>query len=697
MKRLLAACLAVILIASAFLPAFVPGTVIAQGPPGGRIERLDLRDTTVSEAVRLIAELSGANVIATGEAGDRRVSMVVRDTTVRGAISSIARVSGLSFTYDSETEAYLLLTQRQFANEVVVIRDGDTRIFTLRHQNVVTAARIIRSLFGSRVSLDIDTADPDALVIADTPIQASRTVGNTNNTSSSSDDDDDEDGEDLDPDTLTPDQILQVLGINRPGEVAVSDAAEFLGLEPTIFITVNRDHNLLFVRTADETALDEIQKIIRVSDRPTKQVLLEMKILSLDLDDDFRSIFNFGLASDDDETFISPRGNGTTGRSGTVLGDFALEAGTLFFQFISANLFSQIELLERQGRVRTVATPLLVAANNSPAELFVGAETVLVRGFESDTVVNENSTITTNTTETEIREVGQTLEILPRINGDGTITLAVRQESSTVIRGGATIPTLGEGGDPIVVDIDTVSTARVAGTVTALNGTTIAFGGLINESRAVVNEQVPVLGDVPGLGTLFRGDTEAQERSELVIMLTPHVYSTAGAGEPISRQALARLSRNPDIDRGGFGGSDGATPVTQPSADRQSFVELTRFAAAMAHGTLPPRGGVYDGIVPTDLRSSAPTVFGLSGGVVAEPVAIWRKGGTYVTTVVLENALDTVVTLDLRQLRGNWLAATLESDILAPRGQVGSRNYVYLLSAEPYEEVVGRAGPGGAL
>lgn len=691
-----------IILFAALLLTLHPQQGAAQGPPGPRIERIEFRDTTVSEAVRLVAELSGANVFATGEAGDRRLTMIVNNTTVRGAISSIARVTGLSFTYDEETRAYLLLTPEQFANEVVVIRDGDTRIFTLRHQNVVTAAKIIENLFGDRVSLNLDTEDPDALVIPDSAIQASRTVGggssgsNNNNNDESGSSNSNDDGEDLDLNELTPTQILRLLEINRPGQAAVSDAAEFLGLEPTIFITVNRDHNLLFVRTADESALKAVQKIIAATDRPTKQVLLEMKILSLNLDDEFRSIFNFGLSGDADG-FLSPRGTGTVGTTGAELGNFPLQGGTLFFQFINRNLLSQIELLESEGRVRTIATPLLVASNNSPAELFVGDEVVLVRGFESDTVANENSTVTTQTTQTEIREVGQTLEILPRINGDGTITLVVRQESSTVIPGGSSVSTFTTGGDPITIDIDTVNTARVAGTVTALNGTTIAFGGLISETNAVTEDQVPILGDIPVLGTAFSGDVEEDARNELVIMITPHVYSNAQTGEQVARRRLAELSRNPEIDRGGFEGSDKGSPATTSRDDKQSYVALTRFAAAMAHGVLPPQNGTYRGIVPTELRGGAPLTFGLTRSVVAEPVAIWRKGGVYVTTVLLENTSDNVAVLDPRQLRGNWLAATLERDVLAPRGQVGSRDYLYLLSNRPFEDVTGEQALGGAL
>ncbi|MEM8840221.1 MAG: hypothetical protein AAGD47_00445, partial [Pseudomonadota bacterium] len=342
----------------------------AQIPQGVFIQKIEFRDTDVSEALRLISELTGANVIATSQAGDRKLTMILRNTSVRGAMSSIARVTGLSFTYDRESNAYLLLTPEQFSDDVVVIRDGQTRIFTLRNQNVVTAALTIEKLFGDRVALDLDTDDPDALIIDETDIQASRetgfrsdsdsdrvliTGGNRNRRADSI--------QDIDRNDLSARELARLLGLQIDNSIGFGDAAEVLGLEPTIYVTINREHNLLFVRTADDAVLKSIEQIIRASDRPSKQVLLEMKILALTLDDEFRSLFNFGLSDDSGDSFLN-------------LGNFPLEGGTFFLQLLNDNLLAQIELLESQGRIETLSTPLLVASNNSPAELFVGEEAV---------------------------------------------------------------------------------------------------------------------------------------------------------------------------------------------------------------------------------------------------------------------------------------------------------------------------------
>ncbi|MEM6439094.1 MAG: DUF3438 family protein [Pseudomonadota bacterium] len=705
MKRLPAVlCALIVLIFSAAAHGQGRETI----PAGPVIESLEFRDTTVSEAVRLIAEFTGANVFATGEAGDLRVTMIVRNTNVRGAIASIARVTGLSYTYDRETRAYLLLTNEQFANDIVITRDGDTRIFTLRHQNVVVAAQVIEALFGSRVQLNLDTEDPEALIIPDGDIQGSRRAGgsnfndrndrvgrNTRSGGSSGGVDAAVNRSDLE--ALGGRELGRLLTLQEDRELNIGDVVDQFGLEPAIYVTISRDHNLIYVRTADQQALASIEQIIRATDRPTMQVLLEMRILSLDLRDDYNAIFNFGL-SNNTETFNSVGGTATTGRSGADAGAAGFLGGSLFFQIINDNLLSQIELLEQQNRARTIATPLLAASNNSPAELFVGQEAILTRGVNSQTSQGTTGAATTfTTTETEIRDVGQTVEIVPRINADRTVTLVIRQESSSIVPDGGVIPTVDSAGNVEEIPVDTVNTSRLAGTITARDATTIAVGGLFQNTESRRESQIPVFGDIPFLGRIGSSDVDGATRSELVLLITPHVYSTAGGGEAAARARIAALSRQQDVDRVAFDASSGGAPATDAPGQEQDYVAMTRFAASLANGFFVAPVGPYQGIVEANVEAAAPLNFGPVATVLAEPVASFRKNNLYVTTVLIENLTQGPVTLDAAQARGGWLAVTLEDDALAPRGQEGSRSFVYLLSNRPYEQALGQAGPGGPL
>ncbi|MEM9147268.1 MAG: hypothetical protein AAGC57_13835 [Pseudomonadota bacterium] len=670
----------------------------------GRVERLEFRESRVGEAVRLISEVSGINVFASNQAANVPIDITIRDTTVAAAVAAIARVAGLSQTFDRSANAFILLTPEEFAEEIVVLRDGQTRIFTLRHQNVVTAARVIENLYGERVELDLDTEDPEALIVATGTIQESRALGGRSR--SSFDDDNDDDDNDntasdipsVDTARLTAAELRRLQSIvgtgpEDGGGVGISLLVDELDLAPPIFVTISRDHNLLYVRTADLDALSEIQKIIAATDRPSLQVLLEMKILAVNRDETFRSIFNFGL-SDNQRTFTGLQGQDVSGGSGFNLVNVPVNgAGSFFFQFLSENILAQIELLEQDNRVRTLSTPLLVATNNSPAELFVGDEVVLTRGVDTDVVTGSTgATSTFSTTETELRDVGQTLEIIPRVNADRTVSLAIRQESSTVVDGGDSIPFVSATGNVELVPIDTVTTARISGTVAARDGATIAFGGLLTASDSAFEQKVPVLGDVPILGTLFRGDDETGERTELILLVTPHVYSTGAEGERIARERLAELSRNDQLDSEGFSGSrNGAPPVTALGQE-QSYLPLIRFASQRANGVFAELARTVRTAV-----SGAPVNVDPTGVLPAEPVAAWRRDNLYVTTLVVENMAETATTVELSRLRGDWLAAASETTALAPRGRVGSRAHLHLVSNRPFADVVRTLPVGGLL
>ena len=681
--------------------------VQAQNAAFQRIEQLEFRDSSVGEAIRLLNKLSGVNVFATREAAGREFSMVVQDTTVRGVISSIARVTGLSFSFDEEANAFMLMTNEQFADDVVITRNAELRVFTLRHQNVVTAAQVVENLFGDRVSLDIDTEDPDRLEISGGSFQESREIDDDDRGFRRNSDSRDgrsgrgsaRSGDVVDARSLAAERLQRLVGPDGSDEpLALGDVSGAFGLEPEIFITINREHNLLYVRTADREAMRDIERIIKETDRPTKQVLLEMRIMSLDLDDEFRSSFNFGLADDGVRTNTSATGSTTTGAIGVEAGGGIQQSGGLFFQFINDNLLAQIDALETENRAKTLSNPMLSASNNSPAELFVGSETVLTRGFSSNTDSDGEGSTTLTQTDTEVRDVGQSLQILPRINADGTVTLVIQQENSTVVIGGGSVPFVNPATGQITqAAIDTVNTSRVGGTVTAKSGTTIAVGGLIQDSQSRGNRRAPILGNIPLLGLAFRGDNSRQDRSELVLLITPHIYSSGPEGERLARQRLARASRNADVEKRGFAASQSGVKGVTLKGEQQDYVALTRYAAAMRHGLQPAARGPYAGIEAVSVDSGAGLKLSDRSTVTAEPVEAWRKNNLYVTAVVLTNTGGAAQPVNPRHLRGDWVAATADGTRLAPNGQQGSRAYLYLISNRPFESVVSGLGAGGGL
>ena len=311
--------------------------------------------------------------------------------------------------------------------------------------------------------------------------------------------------------------------------------------EQLIYVTVNREHNLIIVRTSDLEVLRDIEDLIKEMDKPTQQVLLEMKILELTIGDSYNQLFNFQYLSSDGEQFIG-------------LGNQPVptEAGSLIYSFMNSRITARLELLQRNNQVNTLSSPILMASNNRPARVFVGEERVLVTGVTAtDPIISAVGTVITPgrvTYETELRDIGNTLNIIPKINADGTVTLSIQQDVSSVLEGAISLPPITIGNTVQSFNIDSVRVANVEGTVVAKDGLTIAIGGLISDSKSYNETKVPILGDVPLIGELFKNKEEINRKSEMILLITPRIVKQASEGENVTAETMEKVSMQPWYD-----------------------------------------------------------------------------------------------------------------------------------------------------
>ncbi|MCC6737828.1 MAG: type II secretion system protein GspD [Planctomycetia bacterium] len=559
------------------------GTALADGPGVAeiRIRTVSFSDSSVGDAARLLTDVSGYNVVATQEAAKSKVSLMLRDVTVKTAVETVCGLASLWYRDDPAARVLRIMTAEEYQKDLVVVRDAKTRVFTLLHPNAVVIATQIRDLYGPRVILSLgidetafDTRAGDRGGFANGQNGLVPGVVNGNNLDGTNNQYANNGGSagtgaanrlpeidrDMSPERLAELAKKRAAGAAgaESGTVSESDVAAAQSQEPAIYVTVNRTSNLLLVRTADERAVGEIEKLVLELDRPTPQVLLEMKILEIDLADGFRSVFDFSMAGERPETgppdgqAPNPLVPAAAAGLRTILGagNFPLEGGTFVYQFLDDRLRARIELLSTERRVRTLATPLLLCSNNREARLFVGEERPLVR----------NVTVLTNTTTgvvtdqlaptIEIEQIGTTLRIVPHINADRTVTITLSQESSTVVPGGALLPVATSGGTVTSFPVDTVNTANLDAVIVGKDHLALAVGGLIREQVSDTEQKVPLLGDIPLIGILFRREVRDRSRRELVLFVTPHILVTPEEGERISRERLRALSLHPWLKLG---------------------------------------------------------------------------------------------------------------------------------------------------
>ena len=353
-------------------------------------------------------------------------------------------------------------------------------------------------------------------------------------------------------------------------------------------MTVIEEHNQLIVRSSDTKAMQEIRDLVCRMDVPTPVVLLEVKVLQINLSDDFASMFDFQF-TDNVLTAggFSPGAPNNSGfSSGNILPPYANLAPYRFtainpgpagntppqnflFQVVSANFRARLQLLETKNRVTELASPLLMTANNEVSRIFSGVTQPITTGFSSSQLVTNTATTTTlpPSPVTTLQDLGTTLLITPNVNADRTVTLRILEENSTDVPNGANIPIVNVGGTTTQVPVDTVQRQTISGTVVAMDGQTLAFGGLIQETLSDNRQEVPVLGKIPYVGVFFRSQDTKRQRTELVILIRPFVLTTPCESQATSRSMLEALSIHPNVPRGGLGTLGTYVPAEVPRAD----------------------------------------------------------------------------------------------------------------------------------
>ena len=186
-----------------------------------------------------------------------------------------------------------------------------------------------------------------------------------------------------------------------------------------------------------------------------------------------------------------------------------------------------INALAEVTNVNVISSPQLMVLNHQIARLQVGDQ-VPVAVQSATSVIDPDAPIVNSI---EYRDTGVILEVVPRVNAGGLVVLEITQEVSDVVE--KTSSTLNS---------PTIQQRQIESTVAIQSGETIALGGLIRDSRTQGETGVPLLMDIPLLGNLFKTTTDFNDRTELLVRLTPRVLQGAQDARAITEELRQRLS-----------------------------------------------------------------------------------------------------------------------------------------------------------
>ena len=284
----------------------------------------------------------------------------------------------------------------------------------------------------------------------------------------------------------------------RPASATASRAQPDLGVQNPINIIADQDSNSLLIM-ASPRDYRGIEAVIKQLDAQPRQVLIEATIAEVTLSDALDYGVRWFLADGTYELGFNAPVPTSAGGDGLTLAVFSNNNNARAF----------IDLLASKTDVKFLSAPQVLVLDNNTANISVGDQIPV-------TVRSSTSTITPDApavSEVQFRDTGTLLSVTPRINAGGQVTMEISQEVS--IPGSE--PAVGGGGNVAI------SQRSISSSVVVQSGETVVLGGLILETRNQGRAGIPLLMDIPWIGSLFSTTSIDTFRTELLVMITPQV------------------------------------------------------------------------------------------------------------------------------------------------------------------------------
>lgn len=287
----------------------------------------------------------------------------------------------------------------------------------------------------------------------------------------------------------------------------------------TATVSVDPETRRVFVVTDEETA-DYVKQVVQDLDRPTPQVLIKCVFLEATYTKDS----DVGVEGNYKHTISGSsikelNGNGTASTLG-ALG--ALGTAGPFYSLAGQDLNVTLSALAKAGKTEILSRPSILARNNQAATISLGQQVPLITATRFDTFGNQINTVT-------YQNVGIILSVTPFITSDSMVEMVVTPQTSELADRSQWVPISGGGTNSASSISAPVINSRSADTVVVVpDGQTVVIGGLMQNKKLNSESKVPLLGDIPVLGMLFKHKVTSNGKTELMIFMTPHVVQKPG-------------------------------------------------------------------------------------------------------------------------------------------------------------------------
>jgi general secretion pathway protein D len=298
-----------------------------------------------------------------------------------------------------------------------------------------------------------------------------------------------------------------------------------LGSEENVRVSAIEENNQLLVKATSQQ-WESIRRVIERLDQIPLQVHIEAKIVSVVLNDNLEygvsSFFEGAVPAD-------LRGTAALRNSWSAINGTIATGGALW-NFIGPDASATLRLLQSITNTRVLASPSLLVLNNKSATINVGDQipvssvSIGVPGTGTGTGTGLGTS-----SYTQYLQTGITLNVTPRVNPGGLVFMEIEQEDS---QPGATV---GDTGNR------EISTRNISSEIAVQSGQTIILGGLIRQTDSRGSGGLPFLNRIPVLGGLFGSQTRRDERTELLVMITPRVITSQDEATQVTQDYMRQF------------------------------------------------------------------------------------------------------------------------------------------------------------
>lgn len=453
---------------------------------------LDIKGMEITDVLKMLATRAGINIVV-GKNVSGRVTMFLKDVDIWDAFEIILLANDLA--YDKKGAIVNVMTQRDYE-----LQYGErfqdkkqAKVIRLMYAKAADLSKALIQIKSNIGRVVVDEAS-NTLTLIDVPYRLSAM-------------------EDFIKNTDMP-VATKVFTLNYAQADKLSAKIQETVTKGVGSIKIDERTNKIAI-TDYPQKLEEISKIIYAFDEKTPQVLIDAQIIEISPQKDQ---FTMGVDWDywlkNHARYVGSLAARSITDVTTIPNKLSLGLAAAGSSVSEPGQYKAIiDLLQIIGKTKILSSPRIMALNNQEAKILVGTKEAYIT---SSTSQADTSSVTSQTV--NFVDVGIKLYVTPTINRDGFVIMKIRPEISSSKRTDITT-------DGKITQIPIVTTSETETSIMVKDGTTIIIAGLKKDQNEKEVQKVPILGDIPLVGLVFRNTKKEVIKTELVIFITPRIIS----------------------------------------------------------------------------------------------------------------------------------------------------------------------------